>query len=68
MLGDYGMEHVGGVAVTPEEMRAKSIECEEKGKTGTPELRNMYSVLAREWRRMADEAEGATEGPSGSRN
>jgi hypothetical protein len=46
-------------------MRAKALECEEKSQTGTPELRNLYAVLASEWRRMADEAEGATEGPSG---
>ena len=50
-----------GATVTAEEMRAKALDCEEKSQTGTAELRNLYSVLAREWRRMADLIESAAE-------
>ena len=59
--GSCAIKDACGATVTAEEMRAKALECEEKSQTGTAELRNLYSVLAREWRRMADLIESAAE-------
>ena len=47
-----------GVAVTPEAMRAKSLECEAKSRaTRDAGVVRMYTELASQWRELADQIE-----------
>ena len=47
-----------GVAVTPEEMRAKALECESKLRaTRDAGVVRMYTELASQWRELADQLE-----------
>ena len=42
--------------MTPEEMHAKALECDEKVRaTRDPGLARMYSELGRQWRELADQ-------------
>ena len=43
--------------MTPEEMRAKALECEVEGARGTQDsgVIRMYAELARQWRELADQ-------------
>jgi hypothetical protein len=47
-----------GVAVTPEEMRTKALECESKLRaTRDAGVVRMYTELASQWRELADQLE-----------
>ncbi len=47
-----------GVAVTPEAMRAKALECEAKSRvTRDAGVVRMYTELASQWRELADQIE-----------
>jgi len=47
-----------GVAVTPEKMRAKALECESKLRaTRDAGVVRMYTELASQWRELADQLE-----------
>jgi hypothetical protein len=43
--------------VTPEQMRARAAECEEKSRTHNPKLKEFYKDLARQWLQLAEDAE-----------
>ena len=52
------------VAVTPEEMRAKALECESKLRAARDAgVVRMYTELASQWRELADQIERTAVGP-----
>ena len=48
-----------GCLVTPNEMRAKALECEHSARaTRDPGVIRMYTELANQWRELADQLDG----------
>ena len=48
-----------GCLVTPNEVRAKALECEQKGRaTRDAGVIRMYTELANQWRELADQIDG----------
>ena len=48
-----------GCLVTPNEVRAKALECEQKARaTRDAGVIRMYTELAKQWRELADQIDG----------
>ena len=54
----FSVHERAGVAVTPEEMRAKALECESKSRAARDVgMVRMYTELANQWRELAGQIE-----------
>ena len=54
----FSVHELASVAVTPEEMRAKALECESKLRAARDAgVVRMYTELASQWRELADQIE-----------
>jgi hypothetical protein len=54
----FSVHELASVAVTPEEMRAKALECESKLRAARDAgVVRMYTELASQWRELADRIE-----------